>query len=559
MAHPLRAAGLLLAAATLITGCAVAPAGNPPSTPAAVRTTTIAPATIAGAVNYSGNVESRSKVSVLPKVAGEIVSMKVDVGSTVKQGEVIAELDHTSLDAQVAQAKAGVAAAQAQLETLEAGSRPETVAEAKANLEAAQKALAVMQSGGRSETISAAEGGLDTAKAKLASLENGSTPAIDQAKANLKAAQARLQQLKDGPTDQQIAAAKLAVEQAKDAAFAADVQKDAACNPTSPGAICKAGQAAADAAQTGVSQAEAQLKVLTTPPSAAQLNQAQAAVDAAKAQLQLAEHPGSASDISAAKGAVQSAEAQLALAKSPYTSADLAKAQAAVAVAQQQLKLAEAPYTKDQIDAAKAGVQQAEAALKVATTARDNAIIKAPINGIVSQKLLSVGSMAAPTTPIITLIDPAVDVVVNVDAAHADDIHLNEPATITSSDFPGKSIAGKVTTIAPSIDPASRTLMVKVTPDNASSFLKDGMLVQVALVTATHKGVIVVPSAAIVQRNGQPTVYVVANGIATPQVVKTGLTDQTRTEITQGLKVGQVIVISGQDGLSSTQPVTIQK
>jgi len=71
--------------------------------------------------------------------------------------------------------------------------------------------------------------------------------------------------------------------------------------------------------------------------------------------------------------------------------------------------------------------------------------------------------------------------------------------------------------------------------------------------------VIVVPSSAIVQRSGQQTVYVVADGKATPQAVQTGLTDGSRTEVTSGLKAGQVIVVSGQDRLTTTQPVTVMK
>ncbi len=554
-----RPVGLALAAAVLITGCAVTPAGQPPTTPVAVRTLTVAPASISGTVVYSANVVSRARVTVLPKVAGQITVLNVDVGSAVKKGDVLAELDHTSLDAQVAQAQAAVAVARAKLASIQAGSRPETIAQAKANLKAAQETLASMQQGGRAENISAAEGNLASAVARLNSLEKGRDEAIAQAKANLAAAQARLQQLKDGPTPQQIRAAELAVEQAKDAAFAADVQKDAACNPAAPQALCKAAQAAADAAHTGVDQAQAQLNVLTSPPTATQLAQAQAAVDAAQAQLDLAEHPGSSSDIAAAQGAVQSAKAQLALARSPYSSADLAKAEAAVEVADQQLKLAEKPYTKEDEDAAKAAVQQAEAALEAATVARDEAIIKSPIDGVVAQKPLSVGSMASPSTPILTLIDPRVDVVVNVDAKYASDIRAGQAATIVADALPGRSIAGKVATIAPAIDPQTRTLQVKVTPTDQDSGLKDGMLVQVSLATATHDGVIVVPNSAIVQRSGQQTVYVVANGKATPQAVQTGLTDGNRTEITSGLKAGQVIVISGQDRLTTAQPVTVLK
>lgn len=554
-----RALGLLLVTPSLVAACAVAPGGQPPVAPIAVRTMTVAPTTIAGTVVYSGNAEANARVNVLPKITGQITVLNVDVGSRVKKGDVLAELDHATLDTQVAQAQAALTAAQAKLATILAGPRPETVAQARANLKAAQETLAMMQQGGRAEAIQVAQGNYDSAVARLTGLQKGRDEQIAQARANLEAAQARLDALKKGPTPEKIRVAQLAVDQAKNAAFAADVQKDAACNPVNPRTMCKAAEAAADAAHTAVDQAQAQLAALLAPPTPEQLREAQAAVDAARAQLQIAQQPGSPSDLATAQGAVAAAKAQLDLAKAPYTAADLAKAQAAVDVAAQQLKLAEQPYTKHDEEAARAAVQQAQAALEMATVTRDQAIIRAPIDGVVAQKLLAVGALAAPTTPIVTLIDPGVDVVVAVDPRIAATLQVDQSATITSDALPGTAIPATIALIAPAVDPQSRTIAVKVVPRDSPAGLKDGMLVQVALVTATHRGVIAVPSDAIVQRNGQPTVYVVANGVATPRAVQTGLTDGTRTEITQGLTAGEVVVVSGQDQLTGAQPVTIQQ
>lgn len=549
---------LTAVAPILVSACAAIPSGGPPATPVAVRTATVTPGSITGAIVYSGNVTSRNRVSVLPKIAGQITVLNVDVGSPVKKGDVIAELDHAALDAQVDQARAALAAAQAKLAQIQAGPRPETVAQAEANLRSAKAALAAIEQGGRPENVQAAQGNLDAAIAKLNGLKQGRAEMIAQARANLASAEARLQQLKDGPTADQIREAQLAVEQAKDAAYAADVQKDAACNPAAPQALCKAAQAAAFAAHTGVDQAQAHLKTLTDPPTATQLAQAQAAVDAARAQLAMAEQPGSASDIAAAAGAVEAARAQLALARAPYTSADLAKAQAAVDVAQQQLELARKPYTKQDEAAAQAAVQQAQAALEAALVARDQALIKAPIDGVVAQKLLSVGAMAAPTTPIVTIIDPHVDVTVNVDTQYANQIHPDQSATIIADVLGGKSIPARVTAVAPAVDPQTRTVMVRVTPTDPSAGLKDGMLVRVSLATATHQGVLTVPSTAVVNRGGQSQVFVVVNGIATPRTVSIGLSDGSRTEITSGLKAGDTIVVSGQDRLTDAQPVIVQ-
>jgi len=554
-----RVLGLVLVTPTLLVACATNPSGQPPIASVAVKTAPANQATINGTITYSGNIVSRNQVNVLPKIAGQITALNVNVGKSVKQGDVIAEIDHATLDAQVAQAQAALAGAKAKLATIEAGPRSENVAQAQANLAAAQARLAYMQKGARPETVTAAAANVAAATAKLKSLEAGRADAVAQAQANLQAAQARLQQLKDGPTQNQIRQAELAVEQAKDAANAANTQKDAACNPQYPAAACQAAQAAAFAAATGVNQVQAALNTLTAPPTKTQLDQAQAAVDAAQAGLQMAQHPGSANDIAAAQSAVVASQAQLDLTKAPYTSADLATAQAAVDVAQQQLKLAKDPFTQQDSEAATAAVQQAQAALEMAQATRDDSIIKAPISGVVAQRFLTIGNMASPQSPIVSLIDPNVDVAVNVDENHIDSLRSGEPATIFADALPGAVISGTISTISPAIDPQTRTFQVKITPKNQDAGLKDGMLARVTFVMASHNNATVVPANAIVQRSGQPTVFVVANGVATPQVVQTGLTDGTSTEIVSGVKVGDLVVVSGQDRLNGTEPVTVSK
>jgi HlyD family secretion protein len=311
-------------------------------------------------------------------------------------------------------------------------------------------------------------------------------------------------------------------------------------------------------AQAAVDAAQQAYQLAQKPYTAQDLAQAQAAVDAAQAQVNAAAHPGSAADIAAAQGAVQSAAAQVQLAEQPASSADLAKAQSAVDVAAQQLKLAQQPYTTQDKDAAQAALQQAQAALQAAKVADADAIVTAPFDGVISQKLLAVGAMAAPTTPIAVLIDPNVDVVLGVDPAQASALHIGDAATITADALPGKTIPGKVATIAPSADPQTRTVQVKVAPNDQSAGLVDGTIAQVRLVTATHHGVVVVPTGAIVQYNGNPTVYVVANGVASPRAIQTGLSDGKNTEVTSGLKVGETIVVSGQDHLNGSTPVSAQ-
>ncbi len=289
--------GLIALASLLFTACQPAPGQptqpTPTPRPAAVSVARIQRGDIKATLAYTGDVLAGARVSILPKVAGQVTKLDLEVGSAVETGQVIAEIDKEAIDLQVAGAEAALRLVQARLESLQSGPRQEQVAQAEANLKSARERLAGMKAGGRSEQIAQVEANLAAARERLTALkEGGRSEQIGQARANLKAAQARLDQLLAGPTDKQRKAAELQVQQAKNTLNAANVDKDGTCgNPRNPDYLCKAAEARAFAATTGVDQATAQLNVITDPPTDEAKAQAKAAVEAAEQQLALAQSP----------------------------------------------------------------------------------------------------------------------------------------------------------------------------------------------------------------------------------------------------------------------------
>src|SRR5258706_5226359 len=167
---------------TVVVGCGVVGGGpaaqtNQGGRPATV--VTVAKATtgsIAQTIGYTGSVQSTDSVNVVPVTSGRVVSLKVDVGSAVKAGDLIAQLDQSTLNAQVEQAQAGVTVASVKLAQIQAGARPETVAAAQANADSAQSKLDAIKAGARPETVAQAQANLDTAKSKLATVLAGPRP-----------------------------------------------------------------------------------------------------------------------------------------------------------------------------------------------------------------------------------------------------------------------------------------------------------------------------------------------------------------------------------------------
>jgi len=383
---------------------------------------------IAAGISYTGDIKAAAQVSVLPKASGRIERLAVDVGSRVKKGEVIAQLDSATAKAQLDQAKANLDAAKAKYATMQAGSREEQIAQAKANLDAARQKLSAMQQGSRDEQIAQAQAALDAAQAKADTIKKGATDAdrqaaqsavdsakaallqaqarldtvkqgptqtewgaalgaVDAARANLKAAQAKLDDLKAGPKQADLLAAQAAVDQAKAALDAANDKKSYADDHNSVAqlatlGVTSAGQAdnAATAAQQAYDAAVAKLDLLKSMPLPADLQAAQSAVDAAQANLMAAEYRvdqmkrgPTPQDLQQAQAAVDAAQATLAQAQARLkqindgpTQEDITQADAAVTQAQQALALAQKPFRDQDIAQAQDAVAAAEAQYKLA-------------------------------------------------------------------------------------------------------------------------------------------------------------------------------------------------
>jgi RND family efflux transporter MFP subunit len=557
----IRQVSLLLIAAAIVAGCA-RPAATP--TPVAPATSVgVAPAQqtdVRQALAYTGDVKASSEVSVIPKQSGRILSLAVDVGSQVKAGDPIAQIEHVNQDLALQQAKAQLLGAQAKVDTIKAGPRDENVKQAQIGVDTAKSRLQTVLNGPRAEAVAQAQLQVDQAQQRLDSIKNGSRQeAIDQAQANLNTAQARLTALKNGPRPEVVAQLQLAVSQAKNSLFAAQTARDGTCgNKFNPGYLCQSGNAQVDAAQTGVDQAVQALKTQTAPPTATDLQQAQAAVDQAQAALDLAKKPYTAQDLKTAQDALNQAQQALALAQKPYTAEDVRQAQDAVSVAEQQLALAEKPYTDQDLESAQAGVAQAQAGVDQAQQGVNDTQVTAPISGVITQKLLDVGALASTAQPIVSIAASGLKITISAADDQVASLKIGSDASVTGSALGIVVVPAKITNISPSGDTKNRTFAVDLVPDNTVTSLRPGMFVQVTLNAVDHKGVIAVPNQAILERTGKNYVFVVNNNIAKLVPVTVGISDGKVTEVT-GVDAGAAVVVQGQDQISDGDHVTVVK
>lgn len=202
-------------------------------------------------------------------------------------------------------------------------------------------------------------------------------------------------------------------------------------------------------------------------------------------------------------------------------------------------------------DAARAGAAEARAAIA-------DRVIRAPFSGWVSLRNVSPGAVIPAGTEIATVSDLSqIKLDFTIPETLLAAIRPGQPITATAAAYQGQVFSGKVRTIDPVVDPATRAVTVRAILPNLDLRLKPGMLLTVR-VTAGERTGIAVPELSIVGDGDERYVYVVGkDGKAHRTAVRTGAHQGGRVEITDGLKAGEKVVTDGVVKLSDGMAVRL--
>ncbi|EHQ91965.1 efflux RND transporter periplasmic adaptor subunit [Desulfosporosinus youngiae] len=199
------------------------------------------------------------------------------------------------------------------------------------------------------------------------------------------------------------------------------------------------------------------------------------------------------------------------------------------------------------VQASDASLKLAEVQLNQAREALDNAIVTAPVNGIVSQVNVQVGNMASSAQAAVSLTNTnTVYSSLSVAENLVNRLAQGQEVKVTVPSVSEQSFAGKIEHISPASDPQTRLYPVKITLDNPDGLIKPGMFAKVELVTDEKADVMSVKSEAVVLKNEKTIVYVVQEEKAVSKEVVTGLDTGVDIEILQGLSPGDQVIIKGQ-------------
>lgn len=220
-------------------------------------------------------------------------------------------------------------------------------------------------------------------------------------------------------------------------------------------------------------------------------------------------------------------------------------------ISQQQLKAAET-----QAKVASSQVKQAKAAISLMESQLANGTITSPISGVVLSKGLDAGAMAGPTTAIVT-IAKAGSLQAKLPLAEGDlgMVRTGGRVKVTSVALPGETFPGRISEIAPMVDPQTRLITVKVDLQETGR-LKVGMNIN-GTVAGPVRETLAIPATAVLTDGAEQIVYLAKADKAERVVITTGLRTGEWVEVTSGLQPGDALITSGATFVKQGDPVAV--
>ena len=249
---------------------------------------------------------------------------------------------------------------------------------------------------------------------------------------------------------------------------------------------------------------------------------------------------------------------------SPEVGADRSRLAAAVAqvdVARAQLERERALFAdgitsqrqvqeaESELAAARAEVQALEAAAGIVGLggASGRYTLEAPLSGVVVRRSATVGRRVDPEDVLLEIVDASVLwAEIDVPEPRLGDVAVGREVVLTFDALLDRSFRGTIASIAPEVDPRTRTAMARVRLGNADGALRANMYGRAQIAVGGNDGVVKVPRAAVQRANGVDVVFVrLSDTRYETRRVTTGARGDSWVEITRGIAAGEDVVTVG--------------
>ncbi|MGI9554286.1 MAG: efflux RND transporter periplasmic adaptor subunit [Thermodesulfobacteriota bacterium] len=186
------------------------------------------------------------------------------------------------------------------------------------------------------------------------------------------------------------------------------------------------------------------------------------------------------------------------------------------------------------------------------------ASIAAPFNGYITKEHTQVGEWLDSGANVVELIDiDNVQIVVEMPEKYVHQVKVGDEVEVRLNSLPDITFTGELVSIVPQADQSSRAFPVKIKLKNDDHVIKSSMSAKVSFLLGETKETKMVLKDSIINNGGNKIIFVVRDNIAQPVPVLTGLAHEEFVEVQGEFKVGEQVVVRGNERLRPMQPVEV--
>ena len=199
-----------------------------------------------------------------------------------------------------------------------------------------------------------------------------------------------------------------------------------------------------------------------------------------------------------------------------------------------------------------------EAAFNLASLELDYTQIRAPIDGVVAERLVKLGNTISEGDALfkVTSLEPLV-AYLHVPEREYRHIDPGQPVGIEIDALADGTIVAAVSRVSPVIDPQTGTFKITVEIVDKERRIKPGMFGRIGVIYDVHEDALQIPRSAIIEDQGTASVFVIEGDRAIRRPVDTGYSNRGMVEITTGVQDDEQVVTVGQASLKQDSRVTV--
>ena len=201
---------------------------------------------------------------------------------------------------------------------------------------------------------------------------------------------------------------------------------------------------------------------------------------------------------------------------------------------------------QNSVDLAEAAVKSAASQFDIARRAIDDAVVRSPIDGIISKRFVQLGEKASPDMPLFSVVSLQQMILeAQVPAGEIPKVSIGQQVGFTVEGFGSTAFVGRVARINPAAEAGSRAITVYIAVDNANGALKSGMFAKGGITLQQAPPLPLLPLPALRSQNGHPVVFLLQGRAIVAQPVTPGLRneDEGLVQITAGLAPGSRVLV----------------